>query len=199
MIRSLQKHQPIKLRTENFLLKFLDPIDLERALRTYSALVLDTNSESGLTIQQAADRLGLSSHTLRYYERAGLLTPVDRNSGGHRRFRPRDLDILRFLMRLRETGMPIHQVREYAQLAEGGPQTVEARFRLLVEHRESVLKQIEALKRNLAVLNFKIELYEQGWTFTTDDDPKLQELRQIMLSNSDNALHCLVSPEKEQP
>jgi len=102
-------------------------------------------------------------------------------------------------MRLRETGMPIHQVRAYAQLAEGGPETVAARFRLLVEHRESVLQQIETLKRNLAVVNFKIDLYEQGWTFTTEDDPKLEELRQVMLSSSINVHPCLTLTEKEQP
>lgn len=113
-----------------------------------------------LTIQQVAEGTGLTVHTLRYYERAGLLPPVARNGGGHRRYTPRDVDFLIFLTRLRMTGMPIHQVRRYAELALAGDHTAEERKAMLVSHREAVKRHIDGLHRNLDALDLKIGLYE---------------------------------------
>lgn len=69
-----------------------------------------------LTIQQVAEDTGISVHTLRYYEKAGLLAPISRSMGGHRRYQERDVQFLLFLARLRSTGMPIYKVKEYADL-----------------------------------------------------------------------------------
>ena len=137
--------------------------------------------ESELTIQQVADATGLTLHTLRYYEKAGLLPGVERNAGGHRRYQRSDVDWLLFLMRLRLTGMPIHKVREYFELVQAGDHTVDARGELLKSHRESVLNQIQELEKNLKVLNFKIDLYERGWTPIGPHDPDLMTLRDICM------------------
>ena len=115
-----------------------------------------------LTIQQVAEGTGLTVHTLRYYERAGLLPPVARNGGGHRRYTPRDVGLLVFLTRLRTTGMPIYQVRRYAELALDGDHTAAERQGMLIAHRDAVRAHIEELHRNLDALEHKIGLYERA-------------------------------------
>ena len=65
--------------------------------------------DATLTISDAAQKSGISAHTLRYWERAGLIQPVTRNGSGHRRYAEEDLDRIRFLTKLRATGMPIRQ------------------------------------------------------------------------------------------
>ena len=121
-----------------------------------------------LTIQEVAEATGLTVHTLRYYERAGLLPPVSRNVGGHRRYSRHEVGFLVFLTRLRTTGMPIHVVRRYADLVREGETTIEARKRMLEAHREVVRRHMEELAQNLLVLDRKIETYECGTTSPTD-------------------------------
>jgi DNA-binding transcriptional MerR regulator len=115
--------------------------------------------ESELTIQQVAARTGLSAHTLRYYERIGLLDPVGRAESGHRRYAAADLAWLDFLTHLRATGMPIRQMREFAALLRRGPATARERRLLLEDHRRAVQGRIRALKRNLALIDEKIAYY----------------------------------------
>ncbi len=92
-------------------------------------------TERALSIAEAAEASGLSVHTLRYYERTGLLEPVRRNGSGHRRYRAADLERITFLTRLRATGMPIREVRRYAELMKAGEATNEERLALLEAHR----------------------------------------------------------------
>jgi DNA-binding transcriptional MerR regulator len=152
--------------------------------------------DQGFTIQEVSKRTGLSVHTLRYYEKAQLLAPVDRSEGGQRRYQERDIDSLLFLTRLRLTGMPIHQVRLYAQLARQGAQTIEARKTLLWAHRQSVLDQIAGLQENLSIVDYKISLYEEGWIPTSSDDPCLDKLRRLCSPRWDLVLR---SPDPLQP
>jgi DNA-binding transcriptional MerR regulator len=116
---------------------------------------------TALSISEAADRTGLSAHTLRYWERAGLLEPVDRNGSGHRRYAEEDLERIRFLTKLRATGMPIRQVRRYAELISGGEETNEARLKLLEAHRKAVLAQLEETAGHLELIDWKINLYRE--------------------------------------
>lgn len=122
-----------------------------------------------LTIQQAAQQTGLSEHTLRYYERVGLLLPVDRAPNGHRRYAPDHLRLLQFLLKLRATGMPIEQMKEYAALIRAGDGNEGERLRLLLEHKERVLADIQALTDNLAVIDRKIETYREKYQCINDD------------------------------
>ena len=114
-----------------------------------------------LTISDAARASGVSAHTLRYYERAGLLDPIDRAAGGHRRYAEQDLIRIQFLTKLRSTGMPIRQIRAYADLMRGGDETHEARLALLQEHRETVRDRLAETERNLELIDRKIDFYRE--------------------------------------
>ncbi|MET0673164.1 MAG: MerR family transcriptional regulator [Microbacterium pygmaeum] len=116
----------------------------------------------GVAISEAAAATGLSTHTLRYYERAGLmLDPIDRASSTHRRYTESDIGWVQFLTRLRSTGMPIATVREYTDLVRRGDETIDARRELLVRHRIAVLRRLEETTASLAAIDIKIALYEQ--------------------------------------
>jgi DNA-binding transcriptional MerR regulator len=117
--------------------------------------------EAALTISDAAERSGLSAHTLRYWERAGLLQPVARNGSGHRRYAEDDLERIKFLTKLRATGMPIRQVRRYAELISGGEGTNEERLALLEAHREAVQARLEETAGHLELIDWKIDLYRE--------------------------------------
>lgn len=114
-----------------------------------------------LTISDAARASGVSAHTLRYYERAGLLDPIDRGASGHRRYAEEDLVRMQFLTKLRSTGMPIRQIRAYADLMRGGAETHEARLALLQEHREAVRARLAETERNLELVDRKIDFYRE--------------------------------------
>jgi DNA-binding transcriptional MerR regulator len=117
--------------------------------------------EAALTISDAAAKSGISAHTLRYWERAGLLQPVSRNGSGHRRYAQEDLDRITFLTRLRATGMPIRQVRRYAELMNGGDETNEDRLALLEAHRDAVRAQLEQTAGHLDLIDWKIDFYRE--------------------------------------
>jgi len=114
-----------------------------------------------LSVAEAAEASGLSAHTLRYYERAGLLDPIDRNGSGHRRYSESDLNRIEFLTKLRSTGMPIREIRRYAELMKGGEDTNEQRLALLEAHRETVLAELETTARNLELIEYKIDFYKE--------------------------------------
>lgn len=118
-------------------------------------------SGDGLTVRQAAEATGLGEHTLRYYERVGLLDPVGRAANGHRRYGAEDLAWIEFLNRLRATGMPIRMMRRYADLRRAGDSTVAERRAMLEAHGRAVRERLESLERNLAVIEKKVRNYEE--------------------------------------
>jgi|SRR5437763_7602751 len=111
--------------------------------------------------QEAAARTGLSLDTLRYYERIGLIDDVPRTTGGRRVYRDEHLDWLGVLTCLRRTGMPVRDMRRYAELAREGADTEEERLRILEEHRRAVLADIAELQEALRRVEDKIEWYRQ--------------------------------------
>jgi DNA-binding transcriptional MerR regulator len=115
-----------------------------------------------LTVQQASELTGLSAHTLRYYERIGLIEPVTRNSGGHRRYNQVDLEHLKFLHCLRDTGMSIQHMQEYAALASQGRDTLDARLDLLESHRDDVQAHIRELEDKLTIIEAKIKIFKDA-------------------------------------
>lgn len=116
----------------------------------------------GLTIAEAAERTGVSVHTLRYYERIGaLLRPPERAPSGHRRYTEQDLAWITLLTRLRSTGMPISTLLRYAELAREGESSAGARKALLIAHRADVAERISHLQQDLKAIDYKINLYEQ--------------------------------------
>lgn len=124
----------------------------------------DTGTRS---IAETAELTGLTAHTLRYYERIGLLDPVDRGPDGRRRFRDADLAWLGFLTRLRVTGMPIRDMKKFAELRRGGDVTTPARLELLSRHRDTVRSRIADLSDSLDALDTKIDHYRTLATSTT--------------------------------
>ncbi|MGW2092380.1 MerR family transcriptional regulator [Promicromonospora sukumoe] len=115
--------------------------------------------DEGLSIGDAADAVGLSVQTLRYYEREGLLLdPAPRRSNGHRRFHRNDLDWLAGLVMLRETGMPIARIRDVAALSRT-PGTEGQRLEAFETHRRAVIAQLERTQEHLAALDTKIAAY----------------------------------------
>jgi DNA-binding transcriptional MerR regulator len=110
---------------------------------------------------QAAEESGFSLDTLRYYERIGLLDSIDRAPSGHRRFRDEDIEWLGVLRCLRDTGMPIAQMRRYAELARGGQATLAERLNLLTEHDASVQDRITTLQAQRTHLKEKIAWYHR--------------------------------------
>ncbi len=115
-----------------------------------------------MSISDVAELTGLSTHTLRYYEREGLmLVPVDRSSSTHRRYTEADLNWVTFLTKLRLTAMPIARMREYVELARRGDDTTAERLELLLIHRMNVVKQLDEMKKSLAAIDYKISLYKE--------------------------------------
>nr|WP_269091223.1 MerR family transcriptional regulator [Actinopolymorpha cephalotaxi] len=113
-----------------------------------------------MSIAEAASRTGVSAHTLRYYERAGLVvTDVDRTAGGRRRYHQFDLDWIGVCTRLRATGMPIRTIRRYAELVSAGRGNEEERLSLLEAHRTEVLAQLADIQENLRLIDHKIDVY----------------------------------------
>ena len=117
--------------------------------------------EKGLTVKEVAALTGLSAHTLRYYEREGLVDPVGRAKSGHRRYSERDIAWIEFLGRLRATGMPIRKMKRFANLRRRGDASVPARRALLEEHRTEVRRRVAELETDLRVIDEKVELYEK--------------------------------------
>ncbi|WP_342131638.1 MerR family transcriptional regulator [Hydrogenophaga sp. OTU3427] len=115
--------------------------------------------ESQLGIDEVARRTGLTAHTLRYYERIGLIAPVGRAAGGQRRYAASDMAWIEFLLRLRTTHMPIGKMQAFAKLRGAGDPTVPDRRQMLEEHLTDVLAGIEAMRQSAAALQAKIEHY----------------------------------------
>ncbi|NWG15084.1 MAG: MerR family transcriptional regulator [Chloroflexi bacterium] len=112
-----------------------------------------------LTIQEVAEATGLSVHTLRYYERIGLIHSIGRAQNTHRRYSMDDVGWIEFLKKLRATGMPIHQMLRYAELQRMGDETLPERLEMLKELRRNVEAHMAELQEHLKVIQYKIELY----------------------------------------
>ncbi|MDQ1576568.1 MAG: hypothetical protein QOH55_1718 [Microbacteriaceae bacterium] len=124
-----------------------------------------TTSAQSLAISDVAALTGLSTHTLRYYERAGLmLHPIDRSSTSQRQYSEADVAWVTFLTKLRSTAMPIARVRDYVELARAGEDTSAARLELLLIHRMNVVAQVEEMTKSLAAIDFKIATYQERIT-----------------------------------
>ena len=119
-------------------------------------------TSAGLTIAEVAERTGLTRHTLRYYERDGLMLGVGRAGSGHRRYSECDLGWIELITKLRATGMPIREVRRYAELVRAGDGNEDERLALLRAHRERVRAQLDAMAAYLGAIDVKISYYAEA-------------------------------------
>jgi DNA-binding transcriptional MerR regulator len=115
------------------------------------------------TISQVAEKSGLTAHTLRWYERIGLLDRVERGPDGRRRFSETDLEWVMLLNNLRTTGMSVRDMQRYAELVRSGGGEAE-RVTLLEQHRELVLGSLAQQEACLRVLDRKIKTYRRQLT-----------------------------------
>ncbi|MDP1379577.1 MerR family transcriptional regulator [Priestia megaterium] len=117
--------------------------------------------ENLFSIQQIASMTGLSTHTLRYYEKIGLIKNVQRDQTGYRQYTDVDLAWIQFLIRLRVTGMPMLKMKQFSDLRQKGESTITARKELLEEHYNDVLDKIEELELNSHKIEEKIAHYKK--------------------------------------
>lgn len=125
-----------------------------------------------MTIGEVAEASGATPYTLRYYERVGLIPMVERTDAGHRRYREGHVDWIRFLGRLRASGMSIQKMRAYAQLVAQGRDNLPERRRLLRRHLEDIEERKEELRAAERLLHSKLDFYDRleededaVWTF----------------------------------
>jgi MerR family transcriptional regulator, aldehyde-responsive regulator len=115
-----------------------------------------------MKIAEVSDQYGLSTDTLRYYERVGLIPPVNRNESGIRDYRELDLRRVDFIKCMRSAGLPIEVLIEYVALVQQGDGTIEARKEILIEQRELLVGRMQEMQKTLDILNHKIEVYEKA-------------------------------------
>lgn len=112
------------------------------------------------SIKKVAEKTNLSIYTLRFYDKQGLLPFVARNDAGYRVFTDGDLQLLETICCLKNTGMKIKDIQQYIAYVMQGPSTVEQRKELLLKHRQEVLAKQAEITRNLAGIDYKINMYE---------------------------------------
>lgn len=117
-----------------------------------------------MVIGRVAARVGLSIDTIRYYERAGLMPLIARAPNGHRRYAEEDLGWITLLKCLRATGMPISEMRRYADLVGQGDPTVTQRREMLEDHRSNLRRRLREIEELMPVLDAKISTYGRSET-----------------------------------
>ena len=119
------------------------------------------NQKEKLTIQEVARMTGLSAHTLRYYERIGLIHPIDRQQNTRRCYTADDVGWIDFLLKLRATGMSIKDMQRYAELQRQGDKTLPERVEMLKSLRDKVESHIEEMNEHLKLIHYKIDYYSK--------------------------------------
>lgn len=120
-----------------------------------------TTTEDTLTIGDVAQRTGLSAHSLRFYEREGLLAGRVRRQSGQRRYSTSDVEWIDICVKLRSSGMPLATIRRFAELVREGPGNEPERLALLREHQQRIAAQMAELDECLRLISWKAEIYEQ--------------------------------------
>ncbi|MFC5267362.1 MerR family transcriptional regulator [Kribbella qitaiheensis] len=123
-------------------------------------LVEERVEDQGVTIGEASRVSGLPVETLRYYDREGFFGDLPRDTGGRRRFTADSLGLLDVLLRLRRTGMPVEQVKEFAEQIRAGDKQRAGRLALLRAHRERVAMDLAQLVADLELIDWKIAAYQ---------------------------------------
>lgn len=113
------------------------------------------------SIQEVSNKTGLTAHTLRYYEKEGLISGVERTQGGFRQYTDEDLERLGLICCLKNTGMSIQEIARFVQLTHEGDHTLEERVELLRAHRERVLEQMAEMQKYLDKVTWKLNFFTE--------------------------------------
>jgi DNA-binding transcriptional MerR regulator len=114
-----------------------------------------------LTIQEVAKATGLTPHTLRYYERIGLIHPINREENTRRIYTADDVGWIDFLLKLRATGMSIKDMQRYAELQRQGDETLPERVEMLKSLRDKVEAHVKDMNEHLKLIHYKIDYYSK--------------------------------------
>ncbi len=113
------------------------------------------------SIQEVSEKTGLSAHTLRYYEKEGLLSAIERSQGGFRQYSDEDLERLGLILCLKNTGMSIQEIARFVQLTHEGDHTLEERVELLRAHREQVIARMAEMQSHLDKVTWKLNFFTE--------------------------------------
>ena len=113
-----------------------------------------------MTIREVAAKTNMSTDTLRYYERIGLLPPVPRNAAGIRNYDEYFVNFINFIKKLKASGMSLEHIIDYIRLAEMGDATIQERKKLLAEARETLLDKINSLQLVAELADYQLRNYE---------------------------------------
>ena len=115
-----------------------------------------------MRISEVSQQCDISADTLRYYERVGLLPPVNRSDSGIRDYSDLDVRRVEFIKCMRTAGLPVEVLIEYYRLVQQGDETMEDRKAILVEHRAEIKARMAELQKTLDLLDYKISFYENA-------------------------------------
>lgn len=126
-------------------------------------------------IKEAAEQVGLPPHTLRYYEQEGVLPYLKRDENKNRIFNQSDMDWLQFIRCLRDTGMPVADMKHYAQLTALGDHTRRDRLELLQNHKRTIEQKMQEMNRFLGKITHKVTWYESLVTRQEEEEARAVE------------------------
>lgn len=115
-----------------------------------------------MRISEVSEQFEISTDTLRYYERVGLIPTVTRTKSGIRDYNEADMEWVNFIKCMRSAGLPIEVLTEYVELVQQGDHTNAARKQILVDQRDEIVHKMEEMQKTLDLLNYKIEVYENA-------------------------------------
>ncbi|HWR08619.1 MerR family transcriptional regulator [Sporomusa sp.] len=113
-----------------------------------------------VSIKQFAQESGVSEHTLRFYEKEGILPFVKRNEHGNRIYDEQNFEWIYFITSLRETGMPLSEIKRYAELFKQGDSTIPERKLMMLEHKKKAEEQLAQILKHMERINYKLALYD---------------------------------------
>ena len=113
------------------------------------------------SIQDVSRKTGLTAHTLRYYEKEGLIPSIERSQGGIRQYTDEDLEALGLICCLKNTGMSLQEIARFVQLTQAGEYTLRERVNMLTEHRENVIARIAEMQKHLEKVTWKLNFFSE--------------------------------------
>ncbi|WP_212976103.1 MerR family transcriptional regulator [Bacillus sp. J14TS2] len=122
-----------------------------------------------MSISDVAKKLNLTIHTLRYYDREGLIPFVERTASGTRVFKDSDLDLLKIIQCLKSSGMTIKDIKQFIQWCSDGDASLQQRYDLFMKQKDVVETQMEELKKTLGVIEHKCQYYRTALDAGTED------------------------------
>ncbi len=118
-----------------------------------------------MNIKKISQITGLTSHTLRYYEKIGLLLNIERDQKGHRDYIKKDVVWIELIKRLKATNMPLNKIKKFADLRSKGDSTINERLKILRNHQISIQEQMDTLQSHQEKIKEKIKLCKKGGEF----------------------------------